>query len=206
VRRSSQLPDPHCLLRSFGREELSSRECLFSSRRRIGLVTELASIVVGGTLALVAGAGAEWLRDVRTSARDERNRREARQEQRDDFQRQTLIDLQDALQKYVRGIISAVHFDERERRKRQEQGQVSDQLGPVPDELDDQIHQAQVLTRKLATRVDDDQIRSWITEIIKLGTAAVLPGSTDSPPTLSREIGDLMQTAQEKMGSEIRKL
>ena len=161
-------------------------------------MSDLIPILVGGALTLIGGAGSEWLRDGRVRAREESARRAARQEQRDDFQRTTLIELQDSLQNYVRGIGAAVHFDEMSQRQHGRQTQ-------LPHELSDQIHQAQVLTSKLATRVDDGEIRSLVSECISKGTDAVLPGLGRQSNDAS-EMGAIAHLAQEQMGAQIRNL
>jgi hypothetical protein len=121
-----------------------------------------------------------------------------RQERRDDLERQTLIELQDSLQAYVRGIAKVCLFDEKTQREHGQQFQ-------IPDGLDDGLHAAQVLTIKLATRVSDDEIRRWINEVIREGTAAVLPHA-EEPRRHWEEMGRISIRAQEKIGLRIRGL
>lgn len=135
-------------------------------------MSELVPLVAGGALTLIGGAGTEWLRNRRASSQATSERKESRQERCDDLERQTLLELQDSLQAYVRGIAKVCLFDEKTQREHGQQFQ-------IPDGLDDGLHAAQVLTIKLATRVSDDEIRSLINEVIEEGTAAVLPHSDD---------------------------
>jgi hypothetical protein len=157
-------------------------------------MSDLLPIVVGGVLALAGGASTELLRNRQSQAKD----RQQRKQLRDDFQRQTLIDLQDALQSYVRGIGAAVHFDHMTDREHGKQFL-------LPDDLSDRIHEAQVLTMKLATRAVDDQTRAWISEVIEMGSAAVLPGTAE-PQARMQELGETATEAQARMGTAIRSL
>jgi hypothetical protein len=161
-------------------------------------MSELVPLVIGGALTLTGGAVTEWLRDRRASSRIAKERQEARQERRDELERQTLVELQDSLQAYVRGIARVCLFDEKTQR---EQGQYFQ----TPEDLSNDLHAAQVLTAKLATRVSDDEIRGWIDEVIKEGTAAVFP-PLDEPKKHWEEMGRISIRAQEKIGLRIRSL
>lgn len=161
-------------------------------------MSELVPLVLGGALTLIGGAGTEWLRDRRASSQATSERKESRQERRDDLERETLVELQDSLQAYVRGIARTCLFDEKTQREHGRQFQ-------IPDNLDGELHAAQVLTMKLATRVSDDEIRRWIDEVISEGTAAVLPGADESRRHWE-EMGRISRLAQEKIGRRIRSL
>ena len=131
-------------------------------------MSDLVPIVAGGVLTLVGGAGTEWLRDRRASIRNRQERSEARQERRDDLQRDTMIELQDAVQRYVRAAGAITHFDEMAMRDGGTQTL-------VPEEMNTELHSSQVLMTKLATRVRDDEVRGWIKALLGEGTTAVLP-------------------------------
>lgn len=161
-------------------------------------MSELVPLVVGGALALVGGAGTEWLRDRRAWSQATSERREIRQERRDDLERQTLIELQDSLQAYVRGIAKVRLFDEKTQREHGQQFQ-------IPDGLDAELNAGQVLTIKLATRVADDEIRRLIDEVIQHGTATVIP-HPEEPQRHWEEMGRIYERAQEKLGQRIRSL
>jgi hypothetical protein len=161
-------------------------------------MSDLVPIVVGGALTLVGGAGTEWLRDRRSSARSREDRQETRQERRDDLQRETMIDLQDAVQRYVRAVGAIVHFDEMTIRKHGTQTQ-------MPDEMSDELNAAQVLALKLVTRVRDVELRRWVKEMIGEGTTAVLPG-VEQPREHQKAMGHLSESIQERLGEYIRSL
>jgi hypothetical protein len=126
-------------------------------------------------------------------------RRETRKERRDDFQRQNLLDLQDALQRFVRGIGKAVHFDTLAAKAHEGQQFL------LPDGVSDEIFNAQVLTKKLASRVQDDEIRRQIDQVIALGIDATMPGATTATEATNR-LGQIAQAAQHRMGEQIRAL
>jgi hypothetical protein len=161
-------------------------------------VSDLAPIVVGGALTLIGGAGTEWLRDRRATSRGAKDREEVRQERRDDLERQTLIELQDALQGYVRGVAKAVHFDEMNQRQQGRQFL-------LPDGLSDEIHAAQMMTAKLTSRVADEEIRDWIGDVIEQGIAATMPNPDHSRGHFEA-MGGVATLAQAKIGARIRDL
>lgn len=117
---------------------------------------------------------------------------------RDDFQRQTLLDLQDALQQYVRGIGRAVHFDNMNAKAHPGQN------FQLPDEISDEIFSAQVLTQKLASRVEDSEIRERVDQVITLGIDATQPGvgATET----ANEMAATATDAQRRMGKLVRSL
>jgi hypothetical protein len=161
-------------------------------------MSELVPLVVGGALTLIGGAGTEWLRDRRASNQATTERLEIRQERRDDLERQTLTELQDSLQTYVRGIAKVRLFDEKTQREHGQQFQ-------IPDGLDAELNAGQVLTIKLATRVADDEIRRLVDEVIQHGTATVLP-DPEEPQRHWKEMGGFYERAQEKIGRRLRSL
>jgi hypothetical protein len=75
----------------------------------------------------------------------------------------------------------------------------------LPEGLGDEIHEAQVLTQKLCTRVVDSDVRGWITEVVSIGSQLAVPGAKD-PDSLLTRAAMLSQQAQERMGEIIRSL
>lgn len=161
-------------------------------------MSSLVPIVVGGALTLLGGAGTEWLRDRRATSEGARDREMARQERRDELERQTLVELQDALQAYVRGVAKAAHFDEMNQRDRGMQFL-------LPDALSDEIHAAQVMTAKLASRVTDAEIRDGIDKVIEEGTATIIP-NPERPQEHFEAMGRIATAVQARIGARIRDL
>lgn len=122
----------------------------------------------------VTAFGGYWLagrneerRDERAAGRELAARREASierlSEQRHDFQRDLLLELQDAMLKEVRAIIKVSLQDLRTLRK---DGQVY-QIGT---ELDAEAYDAGVDFRRLMSRVLDDDLRSALEDVHRLAT------------------------------------
>ena len=72
-----------------------------------GQLIVVGTALLSGTLGLAGGIVIEHLR----TRRDQAARREARQDQRDDFQRQTLLEVQEAISQFVSGVGSIHRSD-----------------------------------------------------------------------------------------------
>jgi hypothetical protein len=114
---------------------------------------------------LLGGLGGYWLagrnedaRDRRTSQRETAARRaaltERLEDQRHDIQRETLLELQDELQKLARAAVQIMHFD------RNHPGQRALGTVTLPDDLDDGFSTLSV--NRLKTRVLDRQLRDAV--------------------------------------------
>lgn len=97
-----------------------------------------------------------WIQDKRTAVREREARDEARRDlrvtRRDAFQRDTLLELQDAVQKLGRGTAAAQHADEMTFRQsnvwRKEL---------LPEDVNQQLFVAQRQTTLLSSRVRDER-------------------------------------------------
>jgi uncharacterized membrane protein len=100
----------------------------------------------------------EWFRDDRTSKREREAREAARQaqlfERRANFQRETLLNLQDAVAKLARTTGRMHHLDSMNHRSTGKWGGFL-----FPENLDDDAHQANVAVMLLTSRVRDEYIR-----------------------------------------------
>jgi hypothetical protein len=126
-------------------------------------------VVVVTAIAPVAAAfGGYWLsgrndeaRDQRTAAREEAARLAAKDERRDDrrheFQRTTLLELQDELQRLIRVSGRALIHD---RSMIREHGK----LTLLPEGLSDEAYTIGVSIRRLQERVLDEQVRNTVAE------------------------------------------
>lgn len=162
-------------------------------------MSDLVPIVVGGVLAFGGGAVTEWLRDRRAARGTREDRKEVRQEHRDDLERETMIELQDAVQKYIRAVGAVSHLDEMASRRGEE-------MGPVPQELNDTFYASQVMTTKLSTRIRDDDVRGWVKELMSHGAALALPTSGLDRSEHRDEMVRLVPLVQERLGEHIRSL
>jgi uncharacterized coiled-coil protein SlyX len=109
-------------------------------------------------LGFVTSSILEWLRDRRASEREREAREAARRvqqfERRANFQRETLINLQDAVVKLSRTAGRMHHLATMEQRKT---GKWGGHL--FSEDLDDDAHHANVTIMVLTSRVRDDRIR-----------------------------------------------
>jgi hypothetical protein len=125
-------------------------------------------VIVTAITPVAAGLGGYWLsgrnddaRDQRTAAREEAARLAARGERRDDrrheFQRTTLLELQDELQRQARVSGRALIHD---RSMVREHGQ----LTLLPEGLSDEAYTIGVSIRRLQERVLDEQVRNAVAD------------------------------------------
>jgi hypothetical protein len=134
----------------------------------VSTVSDWAALIspVTAMLSGLGGAlGGYWLagrneeaRDTRASKREETARRaaltERLEDQRHEIQRETLLELQDELQKLARATVQILHFD------RNNLGLRAAGTVPLPDDLDDGFSTLSV--NRLKTRVLDRQLRDAI--------------------------------------------
>jgi hypothetical protein len=142
----------------------------------------------------------EAARDIRAAQREQANRAadaaERRQEQRHDWQRQVLLDLQDELQRLARVTGRSLLQDAKTVR---EQGK----LFQLPDELGgEESRAATVAVQKLRTRVLDNELRSRIHHFLGFcsdATTGTLLIHKDDPP---EELADLITRLQAQLGTD----
>lgn len=137
----------------------------------VAAATLLASL--GGYL--LAGRN-ERQRDERTLKRELRLRVSERAAQLDDnrhaLQRETLLELQDALQATARLTSKAMHFDHMQAR----QGKYTQ----LPETLSEDMMANAVEVRRLASRILDSEVRDGVDEFIALSTRlSMLPKSLE---------------------------
>ncbi|MGD0167634.1 MAG: hypothetical protein ABSC51_10190 [Gaiellaceae bacterium] len=154
-----------------------------------------------------AGAtSSEFLRDRRQEKR-ERQAREAeralrREERRDEFQREALLGLQEALAKLGRAATEAHLHDLREHR----------QTGtPWPDlrlgkELDEELRLATLQVRMLEERVLDDELRNLVQQFLDLYTEALLARSEAEAKAAYNALIASNERAQARLGTLLRQL
>jgi hypothetical protein len=158
-------------------------------------------------LTLLIGYGtksiSDWLQNKRSVAREREAREAARQDQRFErrstFQRQTLLDLQEACMQLARATGAVHHLDEMAFRSG---GTWQRQL--LPADLDENYHLAQTRTLMLSVRVRDDTVRQLVESLRSYSVNATMSkNQADSNremmsmvPThdqLQRRIGELLR-------------
>jgi len=112
------------------------------------------SVLAGGGLTMIAA----WLADGRMSERDRERRREERKERlvtrRNDFQRQTLLDLQVASQNLLRNAGAALHQDTLSYR-----ATGIWQKQQLPEDMSDEGLRLITETMLLGSRIRDEEVR-----------------------------------------------
>lgn len=161
------------------------------------------SVLAGGVLSMSSG----WLTDRRLTARERERRREERRERitdrRNDFQRETLLRLQDISQKLLRNTGASLHQDilaNRTTGKWQKQ--------QLPNGLSNDQLRLNTETMLLASRVRDDQVRN-LADRLRSETACVglsanegeaesrMMAAADTQGALIARIGQLVREMDE---------
>jgi hypothetical protein len=164
----------------------------------------------------LAGWLTEWFRDERARKREHetaeatserereaRNatRREQRFERRTSFQRQTLLDLQGAVQKLLRTTGQMHHLDSMAHRSG---GEWHGQLYPA--DVDSEAHLVNVQTSLLAVRVRDDSIRSMVRELKDKCMSVVFSRNKADSDRFILDAANLFETLNERIGERLRQL
>jgi hypothetical protein len=163
-----------------------------------------------------AGWLTEWFRDGRARRREHeaadatskrereaRNdtRREQRFERRASFQRQTLLDLQDAVQKLLRVTGKMHHLDTIASRSG---GEWHKQL--YPDDVDNEAHSTNVQTILLGVRVRDDSIRSMAKELKEKCNSVLFSKNEADGDRIMLEAAKIFEVLNERIGERLRQL
>lgn len=182
-----------------------------------GLSTSPAWLPLFGSLVgFAAGFISEWFRDQRArkrehegaeavSAREREARKAARREQlserRTTFQRETLLALQEAVQRLIRTNGEMHHLDIMAARAG---GEWHKQ--PYPDDLDGRALQANVETTKLGVRVRDESVRVLLQELKEGCVAVMFSPSPDAGEKASHNTTDVFIRLNERIGELLRKM
>jgi len=167
-------------------------------------LTTTISVLAGGMLTMLAA----WLADRRLTGRDRERRREERHERlvtrRNDFQRETLLALQDASQKLLRNTGASLHQDvvaHRTTGKWQQQ--------QLPDDLSNDQLRLNTEAMLLASRVRDEEVRA-LADRLRTQTAVVglstsegeaegrMMAAADTQTTLIQRIGEIVRGLDEE--------
>jgi hypothetical protein len=172
--------------------------------------------VVGPVTTLLGGLGGYWLagrneeaRDQRAAVREAAVRREGLaerlEEDRHTFQRDTLLELQDELQRLAR-VTSKINLQDRQTVV--ERGQ----LYLLPDGLSDEAFQITVAVQRLRARVLDDELRQRIADFIDVCTRNVALLRENDRNTLlagldlhNQQMGEFYVRLSELLGEHLRR-
>ena len=169
--------------------------------------TDLAGWLPVATLILgyLAKSFEDWVQYKRTVARERETRLEARRDQRAvsriAFQRDTLLQLQDAMQKLSRATGRARHLDYVSYRTTNVW-----RMELLPADLDEEILASQTQTSLLSSRVRDDRVRELV-DALKSRSADVLTSSDEASASHSMlQMMDINNELHGRIGELIRSI
>lgn len=161
--------------------------------------------VVALVIGFLLSSTQEWFRDTRTLKRDresrEAERRERLRERRADFQRETLLALQDAAQDLVRATGAIAHHDTMEHRKTGEWGK---QL--VGEELNQKCFMAMRQTLILNVRVRDERVRTLVETLRGSSSGAVRSRSKDDCDSALQAMTPVFDEFNKRIGTLLRSI
>jgi len=163
----------------------------------LGQLIVAVTAVLSGSLGLAGGLLIEQIR----TKRDRAARLEARQNVRDDFQQQTLLELQEAVARFGRAVGGANYQDAMEYKDSGSWGR-----SPISHESSEEFLAAQVRLMALQERVRDAQLRKLVTRFHNYG--ALVPTAREKDVATKR-MDDWIETltaVQERLGTVLREL
>jgi uncharacterized coiled-coil protein SlyX len=160
-------------------------------------------------LTLLIGFGAhalfDWLKDRRATERERESRAATRKyqnlERRIGFQRQTLLDLQEAVLQLGRATSRINHLDKMAYR---ENGKWAKTL--LPDDLDESYRAAHARTFMLAARVLDNSVRELVTKFKDYSAQVGYAKTHDEAERGMRALDGLTDELNERIGERLRSL
>lgn len=158
-------------------------------------------VVAGGALTLFSG----WLADTRLNTRERERRNEERRERisirRSDFQRETLLALQNASQKLIRNTGASLHQDivaHRTGAKWQNQ--------QLPDNLSDEYLKWNTEVLLLASRIRDDEVRSLGDRLRSQCAAVSISSNEDEAERWMASAGSTQDALIQRIGFLVREI
>jgi len=153
----------------------------------------------------VTNSTSDWLTDRRILKRErearEATKRETRLERRTSFQRQTLLELQDALLELARTEAEMNLFDMRAYRETGEWHK-----GRFAPELDERNRMANARTAVLTSRVRDESIREMVKKFKDKTTAAMMSTNIDECRAAQFEGTPIFTGLTERIGEVLREI
>jgi hypothetical protein len=138
---------------------------------------------------------------IRETAQRDDERRAARDARRDEFQRETLLRVQEPLAKVARGAGFAHHRDVMAEREGYDWG-----TALVDDEFAENVRLAQVDLDALKVRLADDELREAIDLFKGAATRVMIARSRAASEQALHEMGDLYGATKERIGLLLRNL
>ena len=157
-------------------------------------------VVVGGIVTGLATIGVEWVRSNHESTLDRDKRVDNRRLALEEFQRNTLVELQRALLDQARA--EAEFFMHRLRATKEGAGHWS--AIRIPDELDERNRALNQTVSTLTTRVVDDEVRQMVEALSRGYFAGLTAASSDEAERAFNGTTQLLKDIQDRTGELIR--
>lgn len=157
-------------------------------------------------LGYISGGFTEWMRDHRAYKREREARRDAKRgqrlERRNEFQRQTLLELQDASIKLMQTTTKLHLVDVSNYRKHGRRG-----VEPYPEQVDSDDQLANAQTALLGVRVRDEAVRTLLQQMKDaLCKATLLSRSEEESDLAMRIAGSKFVELNQRIGRVFRLL
>jgi hypothetical protein len=151
------------------------------------------SFGIGGTLIGTAGG---YFLELRRGKDARAARNEARQQQRDEYQRQTLIEFQEVLGRYTKAVgTAALHYQK-----------AGSYFGgkPLPKELNDEAFETGRRTCQLALRIRDVELRARFDRLWKFSVKRALVSTNPEFLSFSSGLVEHIRTVEKRLGEVLR--
>ena len=160
-----------------------------------GQLIVAVTAVVSGALGLVGGLLIEHLRTLR----DRAGRIEQRQDQKDEFQRQTLLEIQEAVARYGR-LVGRVNYHDSIAFK-----ETGTWMGTqVGHELSEDLLAARVRLQLLQERARDDELTKLVTVFSNRGSFVTIASSKEEATLRMDDLIESLTKVQERLGTVLR--
>lgn len=160
-----------------------------------GQLIVAGTALLSGTLGLAGGIVIEHLR----ARRDQAARREARQDQRDEFQRQTLLEVQEAIAQFVTGV-GSIHRRDRAAHEATGTWSRTRFTGDSNEEFLGILVRLQLLNE----RARDDELRRLLTGFQNRGVLVTTAASEQEATQRSDDWIERLGEVQDRLGTVLR--
>lgn len=141
----------------------------------------------------------EYLQDRRVASRDREARAEERARRRKEFQRETLLELQEVMFKFGRAVGAVFHEEDMSYKTT---GVWSKPL--ISEEWNQRLHEATVRFLILMVRVEDETLRRLVAEVKGFGDRVIMAKSHDEALSAMSESLKAFELANARLGELLR--
>jgi hypothetical protein len=119
-------------------------------------------------------------------------------DRRAEFQRNTLLELQETLHRVARATAESYHKDSMAYRE------TGKRLAQVPEELNQRLQESIMRTRILQVRVEDETLRNLVDRVIDASTKATVMPLREENIQGMRELLTTFKSANDRLGERLR--